>query len=34
MILWLGEGVRLVLDMKATATWRMAGEVWRPVSSG
>ena len=27
------EGVGLVLDVRATAAWRMAGEVWKPVSS-
>ena len=27
------EGVGLVLDVRATAAWRMAGEAWKPVSS-
>ena len=27
------EGVGLALDVKATASWRMAVKVWRPVSS-
>ena len=27
------EGVGLALDAKATAAWRMVGEVWRPISS-
>ena len=27
------EGVRLALDVRATAAWRMVGEVWKSVSS-
>ena len=27
------EGAGLALDIRATAAWRMAGEVWKPVSS-
>ena len=27
------KGVGLVLDVRATAAWRMAGEAWKPVSS-
>ena len=27
------EGVGLVMDKRATAAWRVAGEVWKPVSS-
>ena len=27
------KGVGLALDVRATAAWRMAGEVWKPVSS-
>ena len=26
------EGVRLALDMRAAAAWRMVGEVWKPVT--
>ena len=27
------EGVGIVLDKRATAAWRSAGELWKPVSS-